>query len=309
MKKKLNLIILLIISLTECKTVIDINIPEEPPELVINSTLIAGEYFKVNLSQSQHILNEKDFEPVSGATVDIYENGTFLTTLPDSAKGNYISATYKPQKGGNYKITVSKKGFKDASAQVIIPLHSPSVKDVKLDTIEVIEVDKTVTYLRFDIELKDNINTENYYDISIVKTSWYYDYNNNLIPPALIDSGFVTSQLFLETKDLGLEEFQSYGQHIIFNDNLFNGKTYHINILSDLYNEDAGMYDEAGKTTFSIKVANTSQSYYLYEISTMLQNWTQGDLLAEPVQVYNNINNGYGVFGAINASTTILEYH
>jgi hypothetical protein len=307
MKKILILIIVIIAISQGCKTVVEINIPNEPPKLVINSTLEPDEYIKIHLSQSQHILDEKDFEPISGAAVDIYEDEAFITTLPDSTNGNYISANYKPKKGKTYKITVSKEGFEDVSAQVIIPPSAATVNGVELDTVEISEADYIATYLRFNIQLEDDIDVENFYDISIVKKNWLYEYDNSISPPVVIDSVLRTSQLLLETKDLGLEEFQSYGEHIVFNDNFFNGKTYSVKILSELNSDVADMPEDEGNTTFYLKVANTSKSYYLYEVSFMLQKWTAYDPLAEPVQVFNNITNGYGVLGACNVRTIILE--
>ncbi len=307
MKSTIKPFILFIALSFGCKTVVEMDIPREPPKLVINSTLVPGEYMRIHISQSQYILDENDFIPVSGASVDVYEDDKFLTTLPDSTNGNYISATYRTEKGKTYKIVASKDGFDEVSASVTIPEKSPDVLNIKLDTVEINEADYMATYLRFDIELKDDPDRENYYDISIIKKSWIYVYDLSVTPPVVIDSTLITFKLFLETKDLNMEDFQSSGEHLIFNDDLFNGKTYHLKVLSELTNEETEIQDHEGEPTYYVHIANTSKSHYMYEISFMLQKWSEFDPLAEPVLVFNNITNGYGILDACNIHTVVMK--
>ncbi|MCB0476306.1 MAG: DUF4249 family protein [Flavobacteriaceae bacterium] len=45
-----------------------------------------------------------------------------------------------------------------------------------------------------------------------------------------------------------------------------------------------------------------SEDYYLYHSSITRQNYSEGSSFAEPVFVYNNIENGHGVFAGFNTS-------
>lgn len=297
MKMKLFTTLTFTAFLLGCETVVDIQIPLEPPKLVINSTLVPGEFFNIHVSQSQHILFDNDYRPVDGATVEIYENETLLTTLPDSTRGNYISAVHKPKPGKRYEVRVSKRGFDNSTAVVTVPAETAVIRSVTVDTVQLFEFDYQATYLRFNVEMEDNGAIENYYEISVLKEYYQYDFDYNQRPPERIDSTWVIERIYLETRDLGLEEYQSYGERILFNDFLFNGKIYTMRVLTflDYYNED---YES--KPEYHVVIGNTSESYYLYELSSKLQNWTEGDPFAQPVQVYNNIANGYGIFGAFN---------
>ncbi len=280
-----------------CETVVDVDIPREPPKLVVNSTLHPDDYFRVHLTQSQYILKRDDYLIVPGATVEVYEDGQYLTTLPDSANGHYISATYKPQLGKDYELRISKAGFTDASARVTLPKDTARILRVKLDTVELSDFGYTSTYLRFSVAIDDDGAVENYYQVTVIKEAYSYQYDFNTTPPTKLDSTLYREKLQLESRDPGLEDYQSYGYGILFNDKLFNGREYEMRVLSqDYYNGEEGNYPP----TYYVVIANTSESYYLYELSAKLQYWVDGDPFAQPVIVYNNIVNGYGIFSAYN---------
>ncbi len=285
------------ITITGCETIVDVDIPREPPKLVVNSTLHPDDYFRVHLTQSQYILKSDDYLVVPGATVEVFADGNYLTTLPDSANGNYISATYKPQLGKTYELRVSKAGFADASARVTLPKDTARILGVKLDTVELSDFGYTSTYLRFSITLDDDEAADNFYQVSIFKEAYAYEMDYNTIPPTKLDSTLYREKLYIESRDPGLEEYQNYGAGIVFNDKLFNGREYEMRVLSqDYYNGEEGNYPP----TYYVVIASTSESYYLYELSTKLQYWVDGDPFAQPVIVYNNIVNGYGIFSAYN---------
>ena len=87
-------------------------------------------------------------------------------------------------------------------------------------------------------------------------------------------------------------ETQWQGSQVI-NDNLFNGKakTFSLDIdLSNLYNYN----NEPIK--FYISLYSISKDYYLYAVTSQAQQNTNGSPFSEPVMVYNNIKNGYGIF-------------
>lgn len=284
-----------------CETIVEIDIPVEAPSLVINSTLSDKEYFKANISESKHILDGSDvYKKVQGATVEIYEDGNLLTLLADSLEGNYISNSYKPVRGKMYEIVVSKNGFETASANVLMPLDTAIILGVKIDTVVESEFGYTSYYLRFSVEIKDNPEQENFYDISIYQKSHSVRYDYTVDPPEIIDTVYYYNKLYIQSRDPGLEEFQSFGQNIIFNDELFNGSTYRMNVLSSIRIDPSNPNEN--ELSYFVELANTSESYYRYELSSQLQYWTEDNPFAQPVTVYNNIENGFGIFGAYNTA-------
>lgn len=290
-----------------CETIVDINIPVEPPSIVLNCTLSDKEYIKVNLTQSQHILDNTDYQPVSGATVEIYEDGKLLTQLPDSLGGNYISAEHIPSRGKTYSIKASKPGFETATSEVLLPLDTVNILNVKMDTLIENEFGYTSYYLRINIEFEDAAAMDNYYQIAVYHTGYYQRYDHSVDPPAYIDSIYFINKMFLQSRDPSLEEFQSYGQNILINDGLFNGKTYNIRVLMPFWVDLDSPLPEENDYNYFIEIANTSESYYYYKLSSQLQYWNSDNPFAQPVTVYNNIENGFGVFGAYNTSIVKVE--
>ncbi len=281
-----------------CETVIDVEIPLEPAKLVINSTLIPGQPFRVHLSSSQHILDNSDYKSISGAEIKIYEDGQLLTTLPDSTEGNYISGTFMPIVGKKYRVEASKNGFETVTAEETLPKNAVKIISVKTDTVERNDFDYIEQRLEFDIEIDDDVNEENYYEIIIkrITIGLYYDYSQD--PPVITDTITRVRNRPLQSEDPSLEEFQNYGQSIYFDDGLFNGKKYHMKVSTQ--SEGFSNPEDVLEDYYEIYLRNTSEAYYLYKRSTELQNWTEDDPFAQPVQVYNNINNGYGIFAGYN---------
>ena len=304
MKSNRLVFFLFLAVITACETVVDIDIPIDPPSLVINSTLIDDEYIKVHISQSQHILDEERYKTVTGATVEIYENGDLLTTLPDSLEGHYISATHKPTRGNTYEVRVTKAGFETASARVLLPLDTVDIISIKMDTIQENSNGYIQDYLAFNVEIKDNKDYNNYYSISIYKRLFSYSYDFSVTPPLVIDSAYMFIKLpDLRSNDPSLEEHQSNGSSILFNDELFNGKTFQMEVLAYIWFDP---YYE-GDVTYFVSVKNTSESYYLYTLSTKLQTFAGENPFAQPVMVYSNIENGFGIFGAYNTAVVKIQ--
>ncbi|MCF6352609.1 MAG: DUF4249 domain-containing protein [Cyclobacteriaceae bacterium] len=305
MKNKLFIQVVVLAFFLGCETIVDIEVPRDPPSLVINSTLSDEEFIKVHISQSQYILEPGDYKMITGAVVELFEDGSLIETLPDSLGGYYISATYTPRQGKIYTIKVAKNGFETATAEVLMPLDTATILSVKTDTIRENIDGYTSFYLRFSVEIKDDKAYDNFYDISVYRGGYFERYDYSVDPPVLIDSLYSYQKLYLQSRDPGLEDFQSYGQNILFNDELFNGSTYKMNVLSSIWIDSD--YPDENQYTYFVTVKNTSDSYYLYELSSQLQYWVDGDPFAQPVTVYNNIENGFGIFSAYNTAVFKVE--
>ncbi|MCF6353143.1 MAG: DUF4249 domain-containing protein [Cyclobacteriaceae bacterium] len=302
MENKLLILLVILLLGFGCETIVDIEVPRNPPSLVINSTLSDDAFIKVHVSQSQYILESGDYKMITGAIVEIFEEGTLVETLPDSLEGYYISANYIPKRGKTYTIKVAKNGFETATAEALMPLDTANILSVKMDTVRESIDGYTSSYLRFSVEIKDDKAYDNFYNISVYLGGYFKRYDYSVDPPVLIDSLYSYQKLYLQSRDPSLEDFQSYGQNILFNDELFNGSTYKMNVLSSRW----GSPDE-NQYTYFVALANTSESYYRYELSSQLQYWVDGDPFAQPVTVYNNIENGFGIFSAFNTAVFKVE--
>ena len=300
---------LLMLVLLSCETVINIDVPREKASLVVNSTLADNTPFLVDVSTSRYILDDQEFNPVTGATIEVFEDDNLLTVLTDSADGTYHSPLL-PQPGKTYHLVVNKPGFDEASALVLLPKDSVQITQIELDTVVTNELGYEEEQLKFTITFKDDPNLKNYYGFSVVNTYYSYLYDETVDPPLLVDSVLVENKLSLYTPDPTLEEEQAYGQEILFNDEIISGKTYTMSFFTTVYYSgyinNAGLPNQ-GPNKFNIQLNNVSESYYYYKLSSQLQLYNEGNPFAQPVTVYNNITNGFGVLGAYKTSVYVYK--
>ena len=262
-------------------------IPDKGRKPVINCLFNADSTFKVQIFQSHFILDNAESQEITNALVTITENETTIDTLNYSSSGYYSNSQLIPATGKNYKIVATYDG-KTASGSGIIP--NPQAI-TKIDTSSY--NNQQGGYFRFNVQINDPANETNYYLLKIEKESTDYYNNNNLqtIYPNI-------------NEDPSLDA-QWQGSYII-NDNLFNGKTKVFQLNIDIYNlYNTNYIDSINK--FHISLFSISKDYYLYAKTSESQINTSNSPFSEPVLVYNNIKNGYGIFAGASVFKSIVR--
>jgi len=263
-------------SLSSCETIDEIDLPEDPPHLVVNSIFNADSALTVNLSKSHSVnINYPVFEHVENAVVEVYKNKVPLAKLNYLGKGNYRSSS--PLAGipyAEYSLKINVSGFKTAEASDILP-GKPVVVSSRF------ELDPKSTNVERNYKgtfvLDDNIEN-NFYELRIFdntdRRELAYDLDNKLNQFNLANTSLRTVQLF--------------------DDKSFNGKKITMEFSFLFYNTN----NKA--RTISIILKNISQPYYDYQYSA--KRYFSSDPVLSPAQpVKNNIINGSGVFGTYNA--------
>jgi hypothetical protein len=230
--------------------------------------------------------------------------------------------------GDQVKIEVSDQERK-VSASAVIP-EKPIIRAV--DTIpftgraSTIYYTNTSDYLRLLITLQDPPGQKNYYLIRITNELIYH------CNQAYIDAGgkeFISlySNTFSSDDPVlnkgSMNDFEIGGKTVlqsladnyfsIFSDDLFQKEEYTLNLYTQdwrnvmnermHYDEPAQKYVLSRKYRLRINLQAISKDLYLYYAS--LQRYIQlNETLIEPIRVYNNIQGGLGIFGAVNE----LEY-
>ena len=120
-----------------------------------------------------------------------------------------------------------------------------------------------VFYCQIDMQIigNDTFYYEDYYSNAYLNSS-----NNPAIDEVLTSSAF-------------------------FKDDFFDGKTYTIDANAEYLN----LYSY--KIKFYVKLYSLSEDNYKYRLSYGKFIESGNNPFAEPVQVYNNIDGGYGIFG------------
>ena len=281
-----------------CDTVVELDVPREESRLVVNSFFGPDTTFAMLLSQSEFILDEQDFEAISGASATILdEDGDTLGTLEEQEPGFYTS-NIKPQPGETYRLEVSKRGYETVRAENQIPADS-----ARINNIEIRRFDDHSTALRLSIWIDDPPGSDYYELYGLSKTVLYNE----------SDTLRSTDNLHFNTDDPIFGDFDRdnevvRGSYLLFDDALFDGNTRKITLTTSFrYSSCSPSSECEAETDVTLYLRKTSEAYYRYKETSKLQDDLSANPFAEPVPVFNNIENGFGIFAGYNVSAYPLE--
>jgi len=252
-------------------------LPDKGRKMVLNCFFNDQDSMVVDLSSSVFILDNSNFKPTSNASIKLYENHNLVASFVEFESGKYKTIGFKPQKEKEYRIEVSK-GENTLSSIGSIPPSMPfSIVDTSTYT-------KDYEYLfKVKLNINDPAGVKNYYMINFIvdnysETEPYYQYNT-----------------YFSSEDKVIETF--YESNAVFSDALFDGKSKNITFNFSAYD----FWNDTNK--LSIVLYSLSEEMYLYVVSLMAQQEISFSPFAEPVIVFNNIKNGYGIFAGYSSYT------
>ncbi len=307
MKNIILITLILTTILSSCRKKLDIKIPKGKEHIVVNGINTNDSLIKINISKSQDILNNDKIESLTNATVKLYNEDIFIENLTHTENGYYLS-TFTPKIGEQYKISVSSGELKTVKAKM--QLNEP-VKITSIDTtVEYLENNNDFGFtslqykIHYKIKLNDEPNKKNYYFLALSATIPRYDYDE--YPPVLIgyfdeSTYFDTNDIIFNNENVDFTVNGIYGK--AFTDELFDGKQYTIDITSTHYKENFDDGKDYNNWQVKVKLLTISEDIYNYIVSFNLNQQTEYDPFAQPVQIYTNVEDGLGLFSAY--TTTI----
>tara|TARA_Y200000002_G_scaffold382899_1_gene401952 strand:- start:8787 stop:9692 length:906 start_codon:yes stop_codon:yes gene_type:complete len=290
--KKLFFLLSVSLIYISCEKVIPFEGDVNTPKLVINSVFESDSTFKVHVSSSRSVIDTSSFENIDDAVVTIKDvNGNVIEVLNHVVNGFYKGQVL-PEENTTYILKVNHPNYADITASDSLP--SPIIIN-SVDTSTILDPING-NRLRISMNFDDPGNNQNYY---LLET---YSVNEYLIVENLdtVEYELDTTKQFMVLTD---EVFQNGGSpwrdQGLFNDLLFNGqnKTLEIEIPNENWSGSEDGYDWSYKTlSLRLYLHNITISYYYYRTSLELFQNASGNPFAQPVQVYSNIENGFGVF-------------
>jgi hypothetical protein len=255
-------------------------------KLVVNSLFASDSLWSVEVSKSLSVIDQGTLDNIENATVVISTgSGTPVETLTHISAGKYVG-TQMPQVGETYRVDVSAPNYASVYGEDAVP---EIVNAYALDTVTktISGEDHLVAQLTFD----DPAGVKNYYRFSIEIGYWEY-WSGSFG----LDSMYFEEQVWIQLNDPSFEGggSNSWSDAGIMSDLLFDGQTKTVELpitewflsLEDIRIEHIDVY-----------FSNVSQTTHYFNRSYQLYQETQGNPFAQPVQVYSNITNGFGVFG------------
>jgi Domain of unknown function (DUF4249) len=291
--RKLIFVILLFV-VCACELVVDVDVPFEGAQLTVNSFFNTNNYqWEATVSLNRSIF-EKDEEPyqlVTDATVSVYDENGNANTLSHRGQGRYISNTEKPLAGKRYRLAVSAPGYETVESESVAPVPVP-ITDF---TIEQQSLNESLITIKF----KDNGAEQNYYfAFADVESETYNSITDEV-------ATFKTKVFMNKSEEEGGQlnsQFIQIEEGILMSDALFNGKEFELSFKTSSRNFNGGAYSHISATLYTV-----SKDYYEYKATKYLQNENSGNPFAQPVNVYNNIKNGFGVFAGLSQSISRKE--
>lgn len=270
-----------------CELVVDVDVPLRERKLVVNSFFNPDSVFQARISLDKHILDDKYFTYVNNATVRIYKDNFFIEELSYKGDGLYTGESIMPEANEVYEIRVFAEGYGEVHANSFSPNVTP------IDEIEIGQIIDARAEANIKIKFTDRPNEKNFYELSV--------FNETILMHPI--TGEIYKQrlrVFLQSDDPAFANDEGvYSPNLIFSDVLFDGKeiTIPCKISGWYFSENV---------TLSFELRTIGEDYFKYMKTYNLQNYTQGNPFAQPVQVYNNIHNGFGIFAGY--SVFVLEY-
>ncbi len=297
--KKILLLIAIVIAFISCEKTVTVNIPVQAPKLVVNGIIQANNPFIVSVTKSEAVLssNTANSFKVNNAFVQLYENGILRDTLIyNSTNDNYkVKNGTVAIVGKTYKLTAAANNFVTVDAENTTP------SNIAIQSITRIVNARTDANGNTQDEVKikfiDNGAEANYYLFKIKRPI----YNNG----AVIQYDGVYC---VKSNDVDIERPANndpsdvnscLDREFLMLDNNFNGSTKTITLF--INSNELAVYTNPfnnKKYKSIVEINNISKNYYNYRKSKQTYRDNEDNPFSEPVLVYSNVNNGYGIFSS-----------
>lgn len=296
--------ILPLLLLMSCEKLVNIDIKEADNKIVLSGLICPDSTVIVQITKSHQVssggtgdLSSLTPKPMVVGDVRLFENDVLLGLLVNK-RGSYFELPgFRPSPGKSYRLEAESGEMKPVSATVTVPGLIPMDS---FDTTRIM-LDNGVESIRVSMQITDPAEQENYYSLRVTGTHNYYDYFRREYTDSIVTypyypqlNGKVDDVLDLDFLDVNKDVYLD--QEFFLSDRLFNGKVFDMSFSFTA--DDWAM--RADTVQVRIDLRQVDQSYYQYAVSDQKYRQTQGNPFTEPVQVYTNVKDGFGIFSACN---------
>lgn len=264
-----------------CEQVIDLDLPQPVPTLVVNALLVPGKAISVSVSSNIPALSNAAPPFISNATVLLYVDGYLRDSLAYNGTGEYTSMI-GAEPGHMWRLDVSAPGYKSVSAVAQLP------NPVKLSSARYGE---SISSPDVPGEMEQGMNITftdppgpNYYGVQI-----FYG-----------DSLQYQGDVWFRPRGTVFDTNEEPSDMAFFTDERVEGKQVTLN----LYTPPRSYYN--GKP-FIVVLRSLSADYYKFLETKKTYNDTHDNPFAEPAPIYTNIQNGLGIMGAYSGASIVVR--
>lgn len=290
----------LLLALSACEQIIEPDLPEHTPRLVLQAFFTPDSTWVAFVGRSAGILESQPEREraVAEATVELLVGDRVIDELEFFQEERlYVWEKGALQAGESYSLRVSAPGFATIQATDAIPRLVPTaIASYRINTSADSE-SRISGDFSIKLEIQDPPGETNYYQIRFFRSGHRLGRDEEPFEESFytVEESFSTQDPSI-IADNDVDDFiEELSTAPFFKDTLFDGQTHVIELSGD--------YDAPEHSRFYIQVLYVSETYYEYLKSARLHNSTQDNPFAEPVSVYSNVENGYGIFAGYSSQT------
>jgi hypothetical protein len=276
------------IILSSCIQELPVSIPESSNHLVVGSIIYPDKLILLNVSYVTPFIDSALAKPKI-LEISIKENGVVI----DHPKGlgpEIYSSTY-PKEGSTYELTVATDNEKVTGTTTIPEIIRITRADFRKSTMSTSDFDQLA---EASIAWDDPVGS-NYYELYLIGLGSFFQY------------GPLEDPVLQQECDLSF-----YPSSFVFSDKQFEGETYTMKLRYGWH------------TKLTVVLRNVSEEYYHFKKSWHRHVWLQNNSLnvdkiledynlfpllfqGDPVPLFSNFNNGFGIFAGFNEDRRPLK--
>ncbi len=316
------------LSSAACEKILEVKFPESAPMITLNCILTSGDSILMEVKSSQPYPPKSDSNLfIKNAIVTLYEDENIIGELkyresvPDiypfakkySLHNYYLPGNIIPKSGHFYSVYVSAPGFNEISSNTNIPFPVP-ISSVDTSTVMVNYGNSQLKCMECKINFQDP-EGDNSYMLMVDRLGLYQFISGTKtiryeIPFFCDDPEAVFFQLNPGTPGsvpIEKDEKNIWMSEVFITDVSFDNEMYSLKVqIPDMVlNDNAYPPNPGEKFSFrelNFRLYTINDEFYKYARSWYTQVHKKNDMFSEPVGVYNNINNGSGIFSGTSVS-------
>lgn len=285
---------LMVMLISSCKSIVEVDVPENERTLAVYGFLSAGEEIAVTVYRTagiEEIVTQEDLQ-MHDAIVIISHNGV-RDTLDYQSDGRY-ALDWVATSGASYQLEVESEGFPTIYAETTVPLR-PDVRGQSKYVGPAGERGTSLADYLLELSLSDLPGTQ-YYQLVV------YQLRREGQGEAWGAGYFICNELIFrnDPADVGSQSVETPPRTcdlVYFADDSFDGKQKEFALKFDPWYTDI-------PEQLKISVTSLSTDHLKYHQSLSLQKRNVEDPFSEPTALHSNIRNGHGVF-ASSANTEV----
>ena len=284
----------LLLVLVSCETLVDVDLPDQKPQLVVNGLFSPDSTWRVQIMSATPFVASSSIPrlPIENPVIEIWNQNERITnfSLDPTRVDGWYAAPALPIAGETYSIRVSSDGYEPVEGTAKLP----SQAQVERFATELVPPGQdNAGRLDFTLTLNDPPAQKNYYGLDMIWETEQFDPATGESSRGIYHTSFRTNDPSLVEPDL-FDPDDNYVARVFFTDDLFDGRTHDLEFSIDIAFFPSP--DFQIRQRFDIYLFSLSEDMYRYSRTAEQQLDVRDDPFAEPVQIHSNMSNGYGIF-------------